>query len=563
MEANEMAIEVTRTNEMPNQVMEAMEANEMTIKVMGADEMPVQVMEAYEMQVPMENQSEIVAGICFFYPQVTDEFKPTIGQYFETLDEVIEFYNNYAMEAGFSVRMHSSKKNKDGEIMRKEFVCNKEGITIFHEGHNHPMTSPRRRHLLKSHRKVGGIENVGCTQKDLYNYRSKVRNKMKGHDGKMLHDHFLLEQERNSEFTFKIQVDEEHKITQCFWADASSRQAYKFYGDVVIFDTTYNTNREFLNAMPGDAPKMIITDQDLAMTKAIPYCFPNTFHRFCTWHILDKFSSKLPPMKYKDHYLDFKACIWESATIEEFDVKWMAVVSKSGLFGNGWLQSIYRIRSTWVPTYVNHVFSANCSTSQKAENGHLFLKKYVSKNNSFLEFMVNYNRALARQRHSELKADHIDLNERPKLKCPIKMDAQMANIYTRSSYLDFQEQLWESYSYNIELTSENDTCSMFKVLPIDDEKGRRWTKSAKSSVTVSNVEISVNKSVLKRRGKLFQQYSHLIDKVILNDEASKLFCEAMDAVNEKIKPLVGGTNEMWNLLQPKEIWNVVQKENRY
>ncbi|XP_050104663.1 protein FAR1-RELATED SEQUENCE 5-like [Malus sylvestris] len=478
---------------------------------------------------------------------------------------------------------------------------------------------------------VGGIENVGCTQEDLNNYRGKVRNKMKGHDGKMLHDHFLLEQERNSEFTFKIQADEEHKITQCFWADASSRQAYKLYGDVVIFDTTYNTNRysmifapfmginnhgqtivfagaflsdettdsfvwlfrEFLNAMPGDAPKMIITDQDPAMTKAIPYCFPNTFHRFCTWHILDKFSSKLPAMKYRDHYLDFKACIWESETREEFDVKWMAVVSKSGLSGNGWLQSIYGIRSTWVPSYVNHVFSANCSTSQRAESGHSFLKKYVSKNNSFLEFMVKYNRALVRQRHSELKADHIDLNERPKLKCPIKMDAQMANIYTRSSYLDFQEQLWESYSYNIELTSENDSCSMFKVLPIDDENGRvreilyeksmdfvscsckkfdssgipcshllaylhrirqfqilpdeyilkRWTKSAKSLGTVSNVEISVDKSVLERRGKLFQQYSHLIDKVILNDEASKLFCEAMDAVNEKIKPLVGGTNE--------------------
>ncbi|KAB2636345.1 protein FAR1-RELATED SEQUENCE 5-like [Pyrus ussuriensis x Pyrus communis] len=175
-------------------------------------------MEANEMQVPMENQSKIVAGICFFNPQVTDEFKPTIGQRFETLDKVLEFYNNYAREAGFS----------DGEIMRKEFVHNKEGsntkewigdkqkrrgltnegckarlivarsklggyaVTIFDRGHNHPMTSPRRCHLLKSYRKVtkchkiladqlnmanihphkqfdilglqvGGIENVGCT----------------------------------------------------------------------------------------------------------------------------------------------------------------------------------------------------------------------------------------------------------------------------------------------------------------------------------------------------------------------------------------------------------------
>ncbi|RXI07582.1 hypothetical protein DVH24_005355 [Malus domestica] len=42
MEANEMTIEVTGTDEMPIQVMEAMEANEMTIEVTGTNEMPVQ-----------------------------------------------------------------------------------------------------------------------------------------------------------------------------------------------------------------------------------------------------------------------------------------------------------------------------------------------------------------------------------------------------------------------------------------------------------------------------------------------------------------------------------------
>ncbi|RXH67333.1 hypothetical protein DVH24_027453 [Malus domestica] len=97
MEDNEMAIQVTETNEMPIQVIEA-------------NEMPIQVMEANKMQVPIENQSEVAAGISFFYPQVMDEFRPTIGQHLETLDEVLEFYNNYAREAGFSVRMHSSKK---------------------------------------------------------------------------------------------------------------------------------------------------------------------------------------------------------------------------------------------------------------------------------------------------------------------------------------------------------------------------------------------------------------------------------------------------------------------
>ncbi|KAM2019470.1 hypothetical protein COP1_022422 [Malus domestica] len=66
---------------------------------------------------------------------------------------------------------------KEGCKARLIVVISKLGgyaITIFDEGHNHQMTSPRRRHLLKSHRKVGGIENVGYTQEDLYNYQRKV-----------------------------------------------------------------------------------------------------------------------------------------------------------------------------------------------------------------------------------------------------------------------------------------------------------------------------------------------------------------------------------------------------
>ena len=40
-----------------------------------------------------------------------------------------------------------------------------------------------------------------------------------------------------------IEADDDDRLKHCFWADPTSRRAYKFYGDVVVFDTTYNTNR--------------------------------------------------------------------------------------------------------------------------------------------------------------------------------------------------------------------------------------------------------------------------------------------------------------------------------
>ena len=172
----------------------------------------------------------------------------------------------------------------------------------------------------------GGIENIGCTQTDLYNLERDIRADMKGHDGEMFYEYLKLEQVRNPSFTFQIEADEDKKITRCFWSDATSRRAYKSYGDVVIFDTTYNTNRcglifapimgvnnhgqtiifccgflnhesvddfiwlftQFLESMPGDALKMIITDQDPAMTKAFPLVLPNTLHRYCGLYKLNK-----------------------------------------------------------------------------------------------------------------------------------------------------------------------------------------------------------------------------------------------------------------------------------
>ncbi|KAI8571329.1 hypothetical protein RHMOL_Rhmol01G0111400 [Rhododendron molle] len=119
---------------------------------------------------------------------------PKMEQQFDNLDDVFKFYNNYAKQVGFSVRIHSSKV-KDGEIIRNEYVCYKQGkrapkssenseaptirrrgiirtdcraklsvvrnntgegfvVIQFLEAHNHELTSPRRVHLLPSHRRM-------------------------------------------------------------------------------------------------------------------------------------------------------------------------------------------------------------------------------------------------------------------------------------------------------------------------------------------------------------------------------------------------------------------------
>ena len=85
-------------------------------------------------------------------------------------------------------------------------------VIVFSEEHSHPLSTPSKVHLLRSHRNVsaatksltkqlsmvnipqhqqynflevqyGGIKNIGCTQRDLYNHERDMCANTKGHDG--------------------------------------------------------------------------------------------------------------------------------------------------------------------------------------------------------------------------------------------------------------------------------------------------------------------------------------------------------------------------------------------
>ena len=155
---------------------------------------------------------------------------------------------------------------------------------------------------------AGSHEEVGLQIRDLYNARRDDRKMRKGQDAHMLIDSFERQNQRNPAFIYHYEVDDNNCLSCVFWADATCRMNYGYFGDVVVFDMTYKTNKyniifapftgvnhhyrsvyfgfaflhdettesfcwlfkKFIESMPGDAPKSIITDQDPAMAKAIP-----------------------------------------------------------------------------------------------------------------------------------------------------------------------------------------------------------------------------------------------------------------------------------------------------
>ncbi|XP_041003925.1 protein FAR-RED IMPAIRED RESPONSE 1-like [Juglans microcarpa x Juglans regia] len=216
---------------------------------------------------------------------------------------------------------------------------------------------------------AGEFENLSFNEKDCRNYIDKARHFRLGKCGAgALHEYFVRMQYKNNGFFSLMDMDDDGRLKNVFWADSRSRASYKYFSNVVTFDTTYLINRyempfvlfvrSLLNCMNGEAPKAIITYQDRAMENAIALVFPNTRHRFCLWHILKKLPEKLGSHgTYKDRLKSqLLMCVYDSQTIEEFESCWEVMIKTYNLQENAWLQSLYAERTYWAPVFLKEVF---------------------------------------------------------------------------------------------------------------------------------------------------------------------------------------------------------------
>ncbi|KAH9770356.1 protein FAR1-RELATED SEQUENCE [Citrus sinensis] len=278
---------------------------------------------------------------------------------------------------------------------------------------------------------AGGFENVSFLERDARNHVDKVRRLRLGEgDAIAIQRYFQKMQIENDGFYFSVDLDEEGRLKNVFWADPRSRAAYKDFGDVVTFDTTYLTNKydmpfapfvgvnhhgqsillrcglishenteiftwlfdTWLSCMSGCPPLGIITDQDKAMKKAIQIVFPDTRHRWCLWHILKKVPEKLG-------------------------------------------------RKRWVPAFVKTTFWAGMSTTQRSESMNAFFDEYVNSKTTLKQFVEKYEKAMESKIEKEWQADARSFSQRLPCRTSFAMEKQVEEVYTISKFQEFQQEL--------------------------------------------------------------------------------------------------------------------------
>ncbi|XP_057771015.1 protein FAR1-RELATED SEQUENCE 5-like [Salvia miltiorrhiza] len=340
-------------------------------------------------------------------------------------------------------------------------------VRTFIEGHNHTMVPTVSRHLMPVNKNVtpahemwitsvikanigpirsfrmyreimGEYEDIGCVSNDFKNFVRDLNVYALDSDAHMILQTFLNKKELGNGFQYFYDVDDENRLRRLIWTDEVSVKNYKLFGEAVSFDATYNTNRDnhgkclsfgaatisqedvdsyswvlekFVECV-GNAPPLLITDQDPGLKKAVAAVWPQTRHRYCMWHI----------------------------TMKE---NWQNLMDEYDLSDNRWFSDMFDDRSHWIPAYFRDVsMSGLFRTTSLSESENSYFK-----------------RALEAQRHNYHKTTFADETGVLPMKTRLKIEKHAATIYTNNIFKEIQDEIDDSQTH----------CNMYKMEEQVDE----------------------------------------------------------------------------------------------
>ncbi|KAJ6938004.1 protein FAR1-RELATED SEQUENCE 9 [Populus alba x Populus x berolinensis] len=324
-------------------------------------------------------------------------------------------------------------------------------------------------------------------------------------------DYLKRMQSENPAFFYATQPDTDHSPggATIFWADATARMNYNYFGDTLVFDTSYRTHRyrvpfasftginhhgqpvlfgcalilndsessfiwlfqTWLRAMSGKQPLSITTDPDRFIQTAVSQILPETRHRYSKQGILRETQEKLAHI-YRSHPMfetEFKKCINETETIDEFESSWQSLLQRYYVMDNEWLQSMYNARQQWVTVYLRDTFFGELSVTDGSGGLNSFFDGYVSASTTIQMLIKQYEKALASWHEKELKADYDTTNTTPVLKTPSPMEKQAAGLYTRRIFMKFQDELVETLANPATKIDDSGTITTYHVAKFGEE----------------------------------------------------------------------------------------------
>jgi len=192
----------------------------------------------------------------------------------------------------------------------------------------------------------------------------------------------------------------------------------------------------------------VITDGDLSMRSAIREVFPDAYHRLCAWHLIRNATTNIKSLQFVEK---FKRCMLGDIEVDDFDRKWLELLSEFGLEGNSWMLEMYEKRKMWAAAHFRGKFFAGFRTTSRCEGLHSEFGKYVSVLSNLVCFLLQYFRWLNHLRYKEIEMDYKSSYGETVLQTQYKcLERSAANLYTRSVFLMFRPMLERACCCKIE-----------------------------------------------------------------------------------------------------------------
>jgi len=226
---------------------------------------------------------------------------PVAGLVFSSEESIRDYYQDYAYEVGFGIVKKSVRKENGLEYF--SLCCSRYGkyetsssnprptkaancpakinVKVSRDGkytiskvvleHNHAVSPGKSRHFRSNQtlsmqarrsleindaagirmnknyssmiHEVGGYEHMTFAESQARTYIHNTRLELGVGVAEALQQYFSRMQQKNNDFYYVMDINEEGRLRNVFWADARSRAAYEEFGDVITFDSTYLTNK--------------------------------------------------------------------------------------------------------------------------------------------------------------------------------------------------------------------------------------------------------------------------------------------------------------------------------
>ncbi|KAG2649634.1 hypothetical protein PVAP13_1NG122519 [Panicum virgatum] len=332
---------------------------------------------------------------------------------------------------------------------------------------------------------AGGAENLHLTERDIQNRRAAHVREERMDDIPKLLAIFRECKTNNPEFFCEFQLDEKNVVKNVFWSHASQQGDYADYSGVVTFDTTYRTNqysmplamfvgfnnklqnvvfgqallrderadtfdwlfRQFRACMVGKDP----VDQDSSIEKAINLVFEKTYHRYCRWHVMNKYRNELNQFNTQHPGLSdtLTSIVNHPLRPVEFEEAWAAMLDKYAVHESKVLMNLYDERQMWIGAYFKDILCGMMTSMQRSESVNSAVKHcYCDNSIAIHEFVKSFLELLADNKENEAKEEFN--SQAPVVTSTFYgIDNQLSRVYTSVVYKVFQERLKSSTTFHV------------------------------------------------------------------------------------------------------------------